>query len=251
MTQVVLLEDVDALLEERQLTDFKRSALVSGKSREGVVCVEDAYRVLVNIYRSSVLTPSRVLQRYELTPRAYPSSAIPAVMPSQPLNTINTPSFSRTTHLLTAPVVAGILLLTTTRLHALDPSLRSRIALAVHFEKLRAPQRRQLWRRFFAELRLGASVAGEKATSTAPAAVDYEDLVAHVPELAREELNGRQMRNLLAAARGVARVEGARLAYRHLAQVLRVGARFDKYLRKEERKRFVPWHGRRESEFRY
>lgn len=181
---VVLLEDVDALLEERQLTDFKRSALVS-----------------VFLHH---------LESYN-----------------------------------------GILLLTTTRLHALDPSLRSRIALAVHFEKLRAPQRRQLWRRFFAELRLGASVAGEKATSTAPAAVDYEDLVAHVPELAREELNGRQMRNLLAAARGVARVEGARLAYRHLAQVLRVGARFDKYLRKEERKRFVPWHGRRESEFRY
>lgn len=125
----------------------------------------------------------------------------------------------------------------------------------MHFEKLRAPQRRQLWRRFFAELRLGASSAaaapGEKTTSTAPAAVDYEDLVAHVPELAREELNGRQMRNLLAAARGVARVEGARLAYRHLAQVLRVGARFDRYLRKEERKRFVPWHGRRESELRY
>lgn len=32
---MVLLEDVDALLEERQLADFKRSALVSGESRVG------------------------------------------------------------------------------------------------------------------------------------------------------------------------------------------------------------------------
>lgn len=42
--QVILLEDVDALLEERQLADHKRNALVAGESREGVVgvaCVRD------------------------------------------------------------------------------------------------------------------------------------------------------------------------------------------------------------------
>lgn len=96
-----------------------------------------------------------------------------------------------------------------------------------------------------------SSSTSPSASTTAPAAaVDYEDLVAHVPELARAELNGCQMRNLLALACGVARVEAVPLAYRHLAQVLRVGARFDRYLRKAERKRFVPWRGRRESEHR-
>ena len=114
----------------------------------------------------------------------------------------------------------GILVLTSNRVGTFDEAFKSRIQLALHYADLDEYQRQQIWTNFINRLEdLGEDV-------------DLSDLRDHVQQLAKEEINGRQIRNAITTARQYAEWKGEKVAYKHLEYVIEVSGRFDKYLDK-------------------
>lgn len=62
--------------------------------------------------------------------------------------------------------------------------------------------------------------------------VDLDDLEKHVEELARHEMNGRQIRNIFTTSRQLALYRKEALEWDHLEQALRSVSDFSRYLRK-------------------
>ncbi|KAH6623160.1 hypothetical protein F5144DRAFT_595386 [Chaetomium tenue] len=114
----------------------------------------------------------------------------------------------------------GILILTSNRVGTFDQAFKSRIQLALHYENLKKPQRRKIWRNFFTRLR----DVGETG-------VDYDDLNDHIDDLAEEDMNGRQIRNAITTARQLAQFRGKQLSFAQLKHVIGVAGRFEGYLK--------------------
>ena len=101
-----------------------------------------------------------------------------------------------------------------------DHAFKSRIQLALHYENLRKPQRRKIWRNFFTRLRnLGETD------------VDFDDLYDHIDELADNEMNGRQIRNAITTARQLAQFDGVTFSFAQLQYVITITDRFEGYLK--------------------
>ena len=114
----------------------------------------------------------------------------------------------------------GILILTTNRVGTFDEAFKSRIQLALRYEKLRDDQRKQIWRNFLNRLRnLGEA---EK--------IDFHDVVHHLDELAAYPMNGREIRNSITTGRQLARFMKEKMTYSHLKRAIGVAEKFDKYL---------------------
>jgi hypothetical protein len=162
----------------------------------------------------------------------------------------------------------GILILTSNRVGTFDEAFKSRIQVAIHYDKLTKRSRRQIWQNFFDMLeetpplkRKGGSEAVGSAPSSsssllrdkgrradAPTArakaeegedgelpeepPNVAELEHHVDELASEEMNGRQIRNAIVTARQLAKHRRERLGWSHLSQVIRTAAAFNRYLEK-------------------
>ncbi|KAI1632472.1 P-loop containing nucleoside triphosphate hydrolase protein [Biscogniauxia mediterranea] len=114
----------------------------------------------------------------------------------------------------------GILILTSNRVGTFDQAFKSRIHLALHYENLKTPQCRKTWRNFFNRLK----DVGETE-------VDYDDLGDHIDELAKEEMNGRQIRNAITTARQMAQYDGEKFSYRQLKHVIKLANKFESYLK--------------------
>ncbi|KAF2195113.1 P-loop containing nucleoside triphosphate hydrolase protein [Zopfia rhizophila CBS 207.26] len=116
----------------------------------------------------------------------------------------------------------GILILTSNRVGTFDEAFKSRIQLALHYQALTAPQRKKIWRNFMAWLKdMGESYA-----------VDLEDISDNLDELARHQMNGRQIRNSITTARQLAKFRKKAMSYDDLEHVISVAGEFDKYLTK-------------------
>lgn len=158
---VVLLDEADVFLEQRDLNDLRRNALVS---------------VFL-----------RVLEYYD-----------------------------------------GILVLTSNRVGTFDEAFKSRIQLAVHYHNLTLNQRTKIWGNFVQ--RLGKELGEE--------GIDFVDLRHHIPQLAENEINGREIRNIITTARQCARWERSqpnqsnyKLDYEVMNEVLQTTKKFDQYIR--------------------
>ena len=112
----------------------------------------------------------------------------------------------------------GILILTSNRVGTFDEAFKSRLQLALHYEKLKLKDRRKIWENFIKRL--------ETLEETG---VDFDDLYKHVNDLAKHELNGRQIRNAITTARQLALYEEKDLDFNDLQQVIKVALKFDKY----------------------
>ena len=112
----------------------------------------------------------------------------------------------------------GILILTSNRVGTFDEAFKSRLQLALHYEKLKLKDRRKIWENFIKRL--------ETLEETG---VDFDDLYKHVNDLARHELNGRQIRNAITTARQLALYEEKDLDFNDLQQVIKIALKFDKY----------------------
>lgn len=112
----------------------------------------------------------------------------------------------------------GILVLTSNRVGTFDEAFKSRIQLALHYEALNQSQRHQIWENFTQHL------DGMNDD------IDAVDITAHITELAQYEMNGRQIRNAVTTARQLALFKGKKMDYGHLKHVIKVSAKFDKYL---------------------
>ena len=112
----------------------------------------------------------------------------------------------------------GILILTSNRVGTFDEAFKSRLQLALHYEKLKLIDRRKIWENFIKRL--------ETLEETG---VDFDGLYKHVNDLAKHELNGRQIRNAITTARQLALYEKKDLDFNDLQQVIKIALKFDKY----------------------
>ena len=133
----------------------------------------------------------------------------------------------------------GILFLTTNRLGTIDVAFRSRIHIAVRYEPLSEPAKRQIWKNFIE--RIDKSEVDGKA-----------ELREHLDDIATWPLNGRevcllnswscqlladppQIRNVLSIAQSIAYSEGRRrgaLRYEHVERTANETIKFQDYFKK-------------------
>ena len=113
----------------------------------------------------------------------------------------------------------GVLILTSNRVGIFDEAFKSRIQLALHYSPLDAPSRRKIWHNFLDMLR------AENEN------VDFDDIAAHMEELAEHEMNGRQIRNALTTARQLALFEQDTLDWDRIKDAIEVASDFNRYLK--------------------
>lgn len=104
----------------------------------------------------------------------------------------------------------GILILTSNRVGTFDEAFKSRIQLAVHYNSLTTHQRTKIWENFIERLR----ELNEEG-------IDFDDLEDNIEQLAKREMNGREIRNAITTARQYARWErqqdqGKQIIFCHL-----------------------------------
>lgn len=99
----------------------------------------------------------------------------------------------------------GVMFMTTNRVRAMDPAFQSRIHLKIRYPHLQESARRQIWTRF-------VGIAGQDS------ALEPRQL----EELARIDLNGREIKNLVKTAQLLSSFEEAPLSMEHIQTVLRV-----------------------------
>ncbi|KAF5684324.1 AAA family ATPase [Fusarium circinatum] len=113
----------------------------------------------------------------------------------------------------------GILILTSNRVGTFDEAFKSRIQVAIHYKDLTLDSRKKIWENFFEMI--------EEANED----VDMLGLKSRLDILAKEEMNGRQIRNALLTARQLAKHRNEQLNWDQLSQVMRTSAAFNKYLK--------------------
>ncbi|KAJ4858272.1 ATPase family associated with various cellular activities (AAA) domain-containing protein [Trichoderma breve] len=118
----------------------------------------------------------------------------------------------------------GILILTSNRVGTFDEAFKSRIQLAVHYNSLDLDQRTQIWRNFTRRLK-----------DLNEEGIDFADLMDNIPQLARKEMNGREIRNAITTARQYARWErqqdhSFKLDYKVMKEVIETAGEFDDYI---------------------
>lgn len=145
----------------------------------------------------------------------------------------------------------GILILTSNRVGTFDEAFKSRIQLSLHYDALTKAQRSTIWKNFIARLKTLETSAAHKSMNTSnvgntdagritPGAsntqqlpsIDFGDIERHIAELAKWEMNGRQIRNVITTGRQLAKYERVQMSFSHLKRVNRVSSKFDNYLKK-------------------
>jgi len=115
----------------------------------------------------------------------------------------------------------GILILTSNRVGTFDEAFKSRIQLAIHYANLSLFQRTQVWGNFIRRL----EKLGEEN-------VDFDDLRDNVEGLAKNQMNGRQIRNAITIARQDAKWEGKTIDYKLLQDIIDIAGKFDVSIKK-------------------
>jgi hypothetical protein len=113
----------------------------------------------------------------------------------------------------------GILILTSNRVGSFDEAFRSRINIALHYEDLNARSRKKIWDNFLARLEL--TDEGE----------NVERIRDRVDELAKHNINGREIRNALSTARQLASYGGVKMDWEHLQLAIKTANDFGRYLK--------------------
>jgi len=94
----------------------------------------------------------------------------------------------------------GILFLTTNRVKAFDEAFLSRIHVALHFSPLSLTSKIQVWNAFILKM-------GDNVESFTPEQIE---------ELARRDINGRQIKNAARTAHSLAMSRGQKVSFEHL-----------------------------------
>ncbi|OAX38624.1 P-loop containing nucleoside triphosphate hydrolase protein [Rhizopogon vinicolor AM-OR11-026] len=105
----------------------------------------------------------------------------------------------------------GILFLTTNMIAQCDLAFESRIHFTVHFPHLNEPSRRQIWKTFIAKTPSAGNITEDEIDS-----------------LAKEIMNGRQIKNTISTARSISLDENVPLSVEHIRTVLEVAMDWSK-----------------------
>ncbi|KAF2089738.1 hypothetical protein K490DRAFT_37021 [Saccharata proteae CBS 121410] len=128
----------------------------------------------------------------------------------------------------------GILILTTNRVETFDDAFQSRMHLALRYDELTVAAKKAIWRFFLdrvtdMEAATSSPSAGDApASASAPAPV-FKD--SDIESLARNQLNGRQIKNAVTTAQSLALDEGQALSMAHVRRVVKVGQSFERDLK--------------------
>lgn len=112
----------------------------------------------------------------------------------------------------------GIMFLTTNRVGSFDPAVKSRIHLAIKYDDLSESSRRDLWCSFV----LRSSPAAQTEW--------LNDL--SIEQLAKHELNGREIRNIVHIAHALAASEDTTIKFEHIRMGLTALKNFENDLEK-------------------
>ncbi|KAF4997172.1 hypothetical protein FGRMN_4067 [Fusarium graminum] len=108
----------------------------------------------------------------------------------------------------------GILFLTTNRVETFDEAFQSRIHIALRYENLNSKAKRTIFKMFLDRVRELGKLKVEPLTE--------DDLIT----LSKQDLNGREIKNVVGSAQDLAVTKGEALSMRHIRQVLDVHAKF-------------------------
>lgn len=136
----------------------------------------------------------------------------------------------------------GIMVLTSNRVGTFDEAFKSRIQLSLHYENLTEGQRKKIWKNFLnrlkgldADLLASSSETGPEGGGRTklldPTGIDFDDVECYLDDLAKYELNGRQIRNAITTARQLAKFKNEKMSFHHLVHVITVSGKFDTYLK--------------------
>jgi len=100
----------------------------------------------------------------------------------------------------------GVLFLTSNRVDALDPAFKTRITLGLRYESLGLDARKQVWTNLL-------SASGYKEAIADPTIID-------VGELAKHQLNGREIKNAIRLAMSLAQEDGEPLSQKLLHETI-------------------------------
>lgn len=114
----------------------------------------------------------------------------------------------------------GLLILTSNRMGIFDEAFKSRVQVALHYENLTLSDRKKIWQNFLDML--------EEDEED----VNFDEIRLRLNDLAGNEINGRQIRNLLTTARQWAMFKNERLDYHHLELPLAVSSDFNEYTKR-------------------
>jgi SpoVK/Ycf46/Vps4 family AAA+-type ATPase len=120
----------------------------------------------------------------------------------------------------------GILILTSNRVGTLDAAFKSRIQLSLQFPPLSERDRREIWNNFIDHI---DNLTRSRTRQTAEVGILSDEIKKRLPDLAKEELNGREIRNAVSTARQLAMFEKQPMGYRHLATVVSEMNKFNTY----------------------
>lgn len=126
-------------------------------------------------------------------------------------------------------IFVGILILTSNRVGTFDETFEFRIQLTLHYETLQEWQRKPIWETFIKRLE-DFSNEGRTPNIESEEFVDIINLRSHLDDLAKLEMNGRQIRNAITTARQLALYKKAKMNYKHLQHFTQVASKFDQYL---------------------
>lgn len=120
----------------------------------------------------------------------------------------------------------GILILTTNRINSFDVAVQSRVHLAVKYQNFNETQISEIYTIFLKQIRDDNNID------------DWDNILGWIKMESRSsKFNGRQIRNIVSAALGLARAERKRLNSDHLDQIVRKTAEFHEEL-SEQRKAY-------------
>ncbi|KAI0109522.1 P-loop containing nucleoside triphosphate hydrolase protein [Nemania sp. FL0031] len=114
----------------------------------------------------------------------------------------------------------GILILTSNRVGSFDEAFKSRVQLAMHYPPPTVDSRWEIWMNFFNVLQEGGKNA------------NIRELKNKVDVLARQQLNGRQIRNAIRTASRLAMYRQETLSFTHLEQTIKITNEFEEYIEK-------------------
>lgn len=117
----------------------------------------------------------------------------------------------------------GILILTSNRVGTFDAAFKSRIQLSLHYPRLKEKDRLEIWTNFIEH------IEGLTSSRTASLGILSEEIKEKLPELSKEALNGREIRNAVSTARQLAMFNGEPVGYKHLQTVISEMKKFDEY----------------------
>lgn len=130
-------------------------------------------------------------------------------------------------------IFIGILILTSNRVGIFDEAFKSRIQLNLRYKNLDQDQRLEIWKNFLERLKRieGRRLSGETEVSQALGfGINMKEIEDRIEDLARVELNGRQIRNAISTARELAMYQEKPMGYQHIRAVIKEAEKFEEYL---------------------